>query len=132
MYLNHILLRSQGFHFSSPACSGSILEITKICYFHINHVLVILKSSVFSVTIKSTKHNPKTTQHQHSQNSLLDLLLVPPSDSYGILTDFAMTLLVHSFFPSNLRHPGQFLMVSIAQIATNIGHSELRAEKQTR
>lgn len=126
MYLNHILLCSQGFQFSSPACSGSILEISKFCYFHINYVLVILKSSVSSVTIKSTKHNPTTTQHQHPQNSLLDLFSFPHSDSYDILTDFAMTLLVHSFLLSNLRQPGQFLMVSIPQMSTNIGHSELR------
>lgn len=81
---------------------------------------------------KISKPQPNNATNQHPQNSVLALFLFPHSDSCDILTDFAMTLLVHSFFLSHLRHPGQFLMVSIAQMSTNIGDSELRAEEQKR
>lgn len=41
-----------------------------------------------------------------------------------------MTLLVLTFFLNHLRHPGQFIMVSVAQVSINIGHSGLKAEEQ--
>lgn len=107
--------------FSSPACSGRILEVTKICYFHIKQVLVALKPSVFSVIIKINKTQPSNIKH--SQNSLLNLFLFSHSDSYlnWLCNDFVGPFIF----------PGQFLMVSTAQMSTNIGHSELRAEEET-